>query len=442
MAARNAAPARPAGWLAAASGLGTDGTIAIMAMVIAAGPFLRQISSTPGGEELVLGYWTLLTAVLAYRLWSQFGQRWTGWALTRLWPMMLVLAAALASPLWSLTPELSATRALWLAETTFLGFFVGFRFRPPEMMGVLLGLFLIVLIGSVLFVVLLPDVAVEGARGGSWRGIMPFKNELGFMAAAAIAFFLIGVTSKRLPAPLAWAFLVLALFVLFRTKSASGIVVAVSALALVLLLWMGRRFRVTALLAVIIVAVSPLATVFSVMNLETIVGWLDRDTSLTGRTEAWADAIQVIEAAPLHGFGLQAVWGHGAQTWFPDLPATKALAHAHNGYLNLATDLGVPVASVATFHILWVLLRSFATYINTRSSIVLYIFVYLQSFVLFNMVESRLYQFRRLEWVLCVMLVVSLLRELYPPTPVRRSCREVGGTYGPPRLQAASAELP
>jgi len=60
---------------------------------------------------------------------------------------------------------------------------------------------------------------------------------------------------------------------------------------------------------------------------------LGRDSTLTGRTEVWADVLPAREQRPLLGYGLGSFWTD-ARRQFYDIPT------AHNGYLDVLLELG------------------------------------------------------------------------------------------------------
>jgi O-antigen ligase len=116
-----------------------------------------------------------------------------------------------------------------------------------------------------------------------------------------------------------------------------------------------RAVRVLAIVVVLAMAVLPF------VNPQ----YLNRDlATATGRTEAWAFELQMIEAKPIFGYGYQVegeifqsrywtnwqdFWSHGANT---------AL---HNGYISLAIGLGIPgllLWFIPFFAPWWAILRS------------------------------------------------------------------------------------
>ena len=66
---------------------------------------------------------------------------------------------------------------------------------------------------------------------------------------------------------------------------------------------------------------------------------LERDTTLTGRTDLWELLLELVWDRPWLGYGFRAFWNgdkgkyvHLVMRWFP--------MHAHNGFLNVLVDFG------------------------------------------------------------------------------------------------------
>ncbi len=405
-------PAAAASWLQPLSALGVDGLIALLALLVATDPLLSRIGALQQDDRLFWACWSLLTLLLGWRLWRHCRERWLRWSARHLRPLLLILGIALASPLWSLDPSQSAERAVWLVQSTFLGFFVGYRFYGRDLQALLLAYFGVLLLGNGLLSLL---------AGSEIKGLL-WKNEFGFVMAVAAAYCLIAALYRRLPLVLALSLLAVALAALVAAGSASGIVVTAVAFALIMILWVGRMLRMSAVLAVVMIVVAPFAIVAVIDNLDAATALVDRDPSLTQRTPVWRDALQVIAERPLTGFGLDAVWGDREATAFPYLPTLRVAAHAHDGYLDLATELGLPAATLAAAWFLVLLFRALDAYTSTRSAVALFGFVFLNSFLLYTVVEVGWFQCRRMEWILCVAVIVAMLRrageeQAGPPRP-------------------------
>jgi O-antigen ligase len=90
----------------------------------------------------------------------------------------------------------------------------------------------------------------------------------------------------------------------------------------------------------IVLAVS--GTALLVFNVPIIAGILGKDPTLTGRTDIWKQVWKAIQTNPIHGFGYGGMWTIRSA---PTQPIWRALgfqaAHGHDGFLDVALQLGV-----------------------------------------------------------------------------------------------------
>lgn len=404
--ARRSEPLQPSAvsWQRPLSDLGIDGVIALFGLVISRDPLFTAYSGRSWDEYDAMTYWTLLSGLLGYRLWRAARFGWFRWSVRQIWPIYAVLGMGLASSFWSLDPEDSRHWALWIAETTFLGFFIGYRFHGPRLMLFLFWYFVVLLIGSLSIMFVDQKLSVP----------FLYKNERGFLLAFALSYFIVGLVFDRMGRLIGLGLLVLSVLLLANAKSASAIVIAGLSLSMLSVLSIGKRFRMTALAAIVLVVSAPFVMYTAIANLNPATAVLARDPTLTGRTEIWADAIKIVQARPLIGFGVEAVWGDNDATRFPNLKTTSQHYHAHNGYLNVANEMGVVVVMVATLCLLRILFIALEMYIQLTSPSALVAVIFLTSFLVYNIVEVGLFQHARLEWILCVAIVVAVTRRVCP----------------------------
>jgi len=83
------------------------------------------------------------------------------------------------------------------------------------------------------------------------------------------------------------------------------------------------------------------------------------------RLSIWPGAVKLIGERPLVGNGLGTF--PVAYTQFQTAFLTKNVNHAHNDYLELASDLGIPAALVLFASIVWVLIRAMRTFFRAES---------------------------------------------------------------------------
>ena len=86
------------------------------------------------------------------------------------------------------------------------------------------------------------------------------------------------------------------------------------------------------------------------MNIDLIYSFLDKDPTLTGRTEFWPYIIDYIYQRPLLGWGFAAFWIPSNPS-AEEIPIGFGINEAHNGMLQLLLDIGV--VGTAIFLFLW-----------------------------------------------------------------------------------------
>lgn len=195
-------------------------------------------------------------------------------------------------------------------------------------------------------VVLLMSV-LHGNHGDSWSGVFGHKNPFGTtMALTAILLYL---QSVRVP-KYRWLFLGLAALAIFCVqKSTSGMAKVLLIVLVCLLGFLSFIRRLPPRLAFacmgVFLAIGVSLVILITENAEyIIVEKLGKDMTLTGRTYIWPLVVQAINKSPWIGYGYQGFW----QPWLPEpnpalhivTPSGFIAMHSHNGFLDMALDLG------------------------------------------------------------------------------------------------------
>lgn len=119
-----------------------------------------------------------------------------------------------------------------------------------------------------------------------------------------------------------------------------------------------------------------------------------------------------------HGFGV--VWGLGELSWLPGFESTVTAVHAHNGFLNLATELGLVGAAAAIGHVLVTLYRCLRLLTARPSSFALFGCALVLAFVVINLAEVRLFAPLLPDWMVFVAISVAAARGLERGRHLRR----------------------
>lgn len=383
-------------------------TIAFILLIGAFVPLWRQITTDgidPGEVDpvhrLFLGGAYLGVGLLAFhprRAWRAARRGWLVWGL---------VGWALLSTLWSVAPEVTLRRSLAATLAALYGLLLAVRYRSEEVLRVLGWALAIVTVASLLAVVFFPGWAVmTGKYESAWRGVLFHKNALGrTMVLAGIVFWVLAGAGQKKGA-LGWRILqVAALLLLLGSRSAAGWVLAILVpLALVLLKFWGclpRLLRPAAGSFAFVLALPIAATLPDV--LETVLGFLGKDLTLTGRIPLWLLLIPLALKRPLLGYGYGAFWlgesGPSATVW----AVTWDAPHAHNGYLDLWLEIGLIGVAAGVVLVVLPLLRSALYAMRLPNSVAKVMFLFFSFFVFANAVESVLLESglnKAIYWVL------------------------------------------
>ena len=250
------------------------------------------------------------------------------------------LVYILISALWSYDKMETIRRSVALTGTTLFGIFIGLAYSRIKLLDILRNSLGIVVAASFFVAIFLPSYGVHavGEFEGLWRGLLSFKNQMGWLAAIFMVFWLF----HRVESKILWlAGVVVGGGVLFKTGSSTGLIALTSGVLVMTMVnfyLLSRKFS-----SVVIVLVILLLLAFSFINVETIASMIlesmGKDMTLTGRISIWYALIPYIDSRPLLGFGYSAFWAHPfdffGYSWLADLN------HSHNTYFELILDLGL-----------------------------------------------------------------------------------------------------
>lgn len=255
-------------------------------------------------------------------------------------PVLLVL-----STLWSIDPLLSLKRSLLTAGICVFDLYVAASLgldRILRLMSLTIGL---VALASLVAALAVPSLGREVGPGlaGDWRGVFSQKNAFGHIMSVGVFIEMALMLRARRLLTGACLRAALCTFLVVMANSESSLVAVI--LTLMFSAAYAVRLRGPASLLICGLAGFGVLLIGGVVVASDFSGLLklvDRDTSLTGRTDLWDYVIDAIGERPLTGWGYAAFWG-------PDsVGATYILnqirwsaPNAHNGYLELMLGLGL-----------------------------------------------------------------------------------------------------
>ena len=382
-------------------------------------PLEMVLHFVPAAAPLMTALWLLLYAFAAAMLFLSHGVNWLSWLVRyRLMLVVLLLGAAVVSA-WSVAPGLTINRLTHLIGTTLIAVYIGITL-PPNTILKLFGAVLAALMAfSLLALPTLPALSQEYHNGSMvLKGILDNKNTLGFWSATGILLFaLLATYEETSPRQfrnrvLYCTAVLLCAVVLVLSQSAGSLLSLTASVGIILFLVIARQFRLSYLPMIIlgILMLVLLALIISGINVATLAG---RSSDLTGRTEVWEQTWQLIQQRPATGWGYGTLWQPTDESiWIQQqyTDFTWIVYHAHNGLLQLASEIGLPLTAVAVLFIIQQSIEALYCQHKKPSAATLFTVGYLVAFIVSNYSEARFMQSRELFWIWFIALPISVVR--------------------------------
>jgi O-antigen ligase len=255
------------------------------------------------------------------------------------------ILALLLSPLSQLPTRTISSGALLLGSILLL-YHVMSRYQLDQVLELLLVLSTGTMVASIVFAIALPQYGLDqmGGHSSAWKGIFSAKNYLGNLAL----FFLTATVSYRARTPLLRATQLLqilfCLTAIAFSRAATAYMLTAVYLGYLVTVKTLHSFRKKDYFVVglfLVVAFLSVAVVMLVWP-DFLFTLLDKDVTLTGRTEIWSAVLDSITKRPLLGYGYQAFWlGLQGESYRVILAVSWVLAQAQNGFLDVMLEMGV-----------------------------------------------------------------------------------------------------
>jgi O-antigen ligase len=325
--------------------------------------------------------------------------------------LVLLLAIAAGSIVWSVEPDQTQRRVIAILFTTLGGVVLGARWRWARLAEVLAVTFAILVVASLLAGLFVPSIGrMSVLFPGAWRGLWDEKNTFGGLMSFGVLFFCSAALFARKRALLWGGMAVLGLALLLLSTSKTSLValfLGLGVFGFVLLARRGGAMAVVAVYAAVLALVTLGAALWLAPNI--FLELLGKDATLTGRTKIWAGVIRQARLRPWLGYGYGAVWTETSR-WGPLAKITKEAGftahHAHNSWLEQWLGLGWVGLSAWALYYLGVLGRAIWAVFTSRGALLM--FPFLMVYTLISLTESVALVYNDLRWVLFVALASRL----------------------------------
>jgi exopolysaccharide production protein ExoQ len=330
-------------------------------------------------------------------------------------PLAPYIAVATMSLMWSQDFDLSLRRLVSFLFTCLFGMYFAVRFTTRSQIRMMLTATSILAVASILLVAVEPQYALDHTQhAGAWQGVFAGKN-------ACAMVMVVGLMSAMVYRPTSVAtrfgkLVSIALFLgVIGMAQSSGAVLQVAVLAVLipLLLHLSRyETRTRSFICAILVMGVCVGTFFLIQFLPDILRTLNRDPTLTGRTQIWTDVMNSISKRPLLGYGYGSFWtGLSGEATHIVLALKWNIPNAHDGYLDIWLSLGVLGVAMFCIALIQALRRVWQVLMSGELRSNLWLVMGVLLILLYNIDESVLISAPSLMWTLFVSSVCGL--ELY-----------------------------
>lgn len=334
----------------------------------------------------------------------------------------------IASTVWSVDPALTFKRSVLTTGVCLFDLYAAVAIGTDRLLKLVSTTVILSAVASMLVVVALPMVGREVTEGliGDWRGVFPQKNVLGHVMSIGASIELFRMIRARRLHWTGLARLGLCCLLVAMAHSASSILSVVLA-SLLFAVYAAFRRGVLSGVICVIVGLSAVALAGAVFGVDSsaLFTLLDRDPSLTGRTDLWRYVMDVIRERPYFGWGYMGFWVldtsrviyiHNQIGW----PAPNA----HNGYLELALSVGLLGLAGFVVTAIWALRRTIGAMMRPDELGILLLVISVQLLVA-NLTESFMIGASVFGWNIFSIIVLKTgieaaprRTEIAPPTSI------------------------
>jgi exopolysaccharide production protein ExoQ len=334
-------------------------------------------------------------------------------------PYFILPIIILASVLWSVEPMLTLKRGILTVGVCIFDLYVAKAVGLDRLLKMLSTTILISALVSIVAAIAVPTVGREVLEGliGDWRGVFPQKNMLGHVMSVGVLVELAMMVRARrllLDACLRMALLV---FLVAMARSASSLLAV--ALALIMsAIYAGSRRGLASAVVCAIVSTGSIVLIAGTAggDLSALFNLLDRDPSLTGRTDLWKYVQDAILERPVFGWGYMAFWTPDSRnaTYIQNQIGWPA-PNAHDGYLELTLSLGLVGLAGFIMTALWTAQRIVVS-IAQKNDLGALLLIMSTQLLVANLTESFMISASVFGWNVFSILALKASTASRPPT--------------------------
>ncbi len=343
------------------------------------------------------------------------------------WRMEPLLAGfilfCLVSGAWSISPMTTVQRSLSLLCASLAAVYLGSRHSLQGVIRILFWVSTVFVLSSFLLVVLQPSLGRDfnPPYDGAWRGIFWHKNHLGNLLPFFCIVFLFQMIQWWKSRSIIRSFLAgmvytLSLFMLWKSDSASGYVVAfiLHGLFVLIPLWLRFSGKMARVHYLVVLAILVMVSIAVLVNLDLVFGLLGRSSSLTGRLPLWQYLLSDVHLQrPWLGYGFGSLWADEAFRVQTSrlLGWTYQVLISDNGFIDLLLDTGIVGLLLFLMLYLKFLIRAIRFALTNKNLLSFFIPLFMVYACLANLSYSLFLEIELQTWVIMIALYFLMHRK-------------------------------
>ncbi|MES1950911.1 capsular polysaccharide biosynthesis protein [Salinisphaera sp. S4-8] len=336
--------------------------------------------------------------------------------------LWLFLGWAILSVGWSDYPAVTVRKLVLLIGTVVIALsFQVAAWQPDRLRRHTRACLSALVVASIVAVFVIPDIAHVAGYENAWTGITRSKNHLGMAAGLMMVLWMHGLAIGETGVLESLGWTLVAGITLIMARNATALLCM---LAVLPPLWLTFRpmlsLRGLVFSSVLVVGALLLSLTFGVLVTHGVPGWREivapvanavgRDVTFTGRLEIWRLVYAEVVKHPWLGTGFQAFWlGAGGPAPWVTQNLYGILWQAHNGYLDLANELGVPGLILGVGFLINTIRRGVALLPGWRAEAA-WIVAFMAFLAIANIAESSLFRPIHFMFLLSIHASLALAR--------------------------------
>jgi len=343
-------------------------------------------------------------------------------------PVGLVVLFAVMSILWAVDGPLATRRAGALVLTVLFGIWLAETFSARTIFSLILTAFALLFAACYVAILAYPDFGIHQTTNsvsetfiGAWKGVYAHKNDMGRTVALGTVALTVAALFRPRYRALYILLIIASLVLIFKSQSAQAIVLVCVGIA-VAIVALYLRERTSAERAMALLFLIPFCVVVygvSEIIVSEVLSALGKDPTLSARTEIWSVVLERLSNRLFLGGGYGTGWKMVADDILQRFG--RRIGHAHNGYIQLAVQIGLVGAGLFYLVFISLTVRAFLQFMRGNSGEwACFWLTYAAFFFVGNMAASFSLEYNAISTVLFAMAPRLLLGTVQQPAHAAR----------------------